>query len=189
MGVSRSLQCNLILSLAEDLKTYDASAHPEHVGWVADSQTSESYQSRAEEYTAWNTASKYVEYWSAVFETLKASIPNLERRKVHVQQKQYQAQEQRSTQKWVSQFMCQHATDRSKAEEQQDKEPKKSHTHVISTDAMADLLDFVQVLRWVLVGHIVWADVKLEIGAEILKVVIVRQLCRTHIEQNTQYRN
>lgn len=40
------------------------------------------------------------------------------------------------------------------------------------------LLDFVHVLLGVLVGHVGWADVQLEVGAKVLKVVIVWELWR-----------
>jgi len=38
-------------------------------------------------------------------------------------------------------------------------------------------LDLVYVVGRVLVGHVGWADVQLEVWAVVLKVVIVRQFC------------
>lgn len=44
-----------------------------------------------------------------------------------------------------------------------------------------DLLDLVHVLVRVLIGHVGWADVQLEVRPKVFKVVIVRQLCNRKV--------
>ena len=54
--------------------------------------------------------------------------------------------------------------------------PPTHNTHH-ATPPMLHPLDLVEVLWGVLVGHVGWTDVQLEVWAKVLKVVIVRQLC------------
>lgn len=48
------------------------------------------------------------------------------------------------------------------------------------------VLDLVHVFLCVLVGHVGGADVQLEVRPEVLKVVIVRQLCNRNIIEKSE---